>query len=329
MAGVPALSVVMAALNAERHISRAIRSVLDQTMEDFEFVIVDDGSTDRTAEVVRGFDDRRIHLFHNERNLGISTSLNRGIGLARADRIARIDADDQCLRDRFAAQMRFLDENPRVGLVGGWWLLFHGEKILTNREPATHAECIAQLANAGALSAHSSFMFRKSTISKNIRYDERLSAAQDYKLCADLFQHTNFANLQRVVVNVYRTPGSITATRQNLQERSAVKTHQKILCSLLGSEVLDRFPDEFSFATDPHAEAWVTVRGLADFYDALYSNSQGSILQLFLRSRFRAMIRDKLGQIILKSGSSLRHPVGRMVLRYRVKKMFVQQRARI
>lgn len=319
----------MAAWNAETHISRAIRSVLNQTWEDFEFVIVDDGSTDRTVEVVRGFDDRRILLLRNERNLGLVAALNRGVGAANTDRIARIDADDECLPDRFEAQMHFLDENPRVGIVGGWGLLLNerGETIWMSRTPATHAECVAELADGHIFSPHPTLMFRKSSISSDVRYEE-VEAAEDYKLCADLFPHTQLAGLQRIVTNIYRTCGSITMTKLDLQLRNKVKVHQQVLRGLLGPEISDRFANELVFTTDPHAKRQVAALDLARFYDACAS-LPGSILRRFLGSRFRSMVRGKVDRIDIKPGPGLRHPVGRMVLRYRLKGTFVRSKARV
>lgn len=318
----------MAAWNAEAHISRAIRSVLNQTWEDFEFVIVDDGSTDRTVEVVRGFDDRRIRLFRNERNLGLVGALNRGIGSAHADRIARIDADDECLLDRFEAQMHFLDENPRVGIVGGWGLLLdeRGRTIWMSRTPATHAECVAELADGHIFSPHPTLMFRKSSISTDIRYEE-VEAAEDYKLCADLFPHTQLASLQRIVTNIYRTRGSITMTKLDLQLQNKVEVHQQVLGDLLGPRISDRFANALVFTTDPHAKGRMTALDLACFYDACASLPE-AVLQRFLRSRFRSMVRDKMDRIDIRPGPGLRHPVGRMVLRYRLKGAFARPKIR-
>lgn len=324
---VPALSVVMAAWNAQAHISRAIRSVLNQTWDDFEFVIVDDGSTDETVKVVRGFDDRRIRLLHNERNLGLASSLNRGIGVARANRISRLDADDEYLPDCLEVQMQFLDENPQVGIVGGWYSRIDeiGGTCLEMKTPETHAEALAELAAGSPCFGHSTIMFQIPAISAEVRYDEKLVAAQDYGLYADLFRYTKFANLQRIVANIYCSPGSISAMRSNLQAQNRIKVHQQVLRKLLGSEISDRFAEELTFTTDPYAQGRVKASSLAHFYDAC-ARIQGPILRRFLRLRFRAMVRDKVNRIDIGARSSLRHPVGRMVLRYRVKGVFRQAR---
>jgi glycosyltransferase involved in cell wall biosynthesis len=95
-----------------------VRSVLDQTFRDFEFMIVGDGSTDATASLIRSFADPRIRLVANERNLGLTRSLNRGFALANGELIARQDADDISAPERLPKQVAFLEEHPRVAVVG-------------------------------------------------------------------------------------------------------------------------------------------------------------------------------------------------------------------
>ncbi len=115
----PALSVIMPAYNAERFVGPAIESVLSQTWRDFEFIIIDDGSTDGTREIIEQFAarDRRIRSCPNERNLGVVKTLNRALSLARADWVARMDADDISLPTRFERQMAVAREDPSVSLV--------------------------------------------------------------------------------------------------------------------------------------------------------------------------------------------------------------------
>ncbi len=115
----PALSVIMPAYNAGAYLRPAIESILNQTWTDFEFIIIDDGSTDGTREIIEDYAarDARIRSCPNERNMGVTRTLNRAISLVRADWIARMDADDLSLPHRFARQMAVVRENPHVGLV--------------------------------------------------------------------------------------------------------------------------------------------------------------------------------------------------------------------
>ena len=115
----PALSVIMPAYNAERFVGAAIESVLNQTWRDFEFIVIDDGSTDGTRAIIEQYAarDRRIRSCPNERNLGVVKTLNRALSLARADWVARMDADDISLPARFERQMAVVREDPGVSLV--------------------------------------------------------------------------------------------------------------------------------------------------------------------------------------------------------------------
>ena len=120
----PKISVVMPAYNAENYIREAIDSILAQTFRDFEFLIIDDGSTDHTVEIIRSYSDSRIRLYQNERNMGVAATLNRGLDLARGEYIARMDADDISLPERFAKQAAYMDAHPDVAVCGSNIILF-------------------------------------------------------------------------------------------------------------------------------------------------------------------------------------------------------------
>jgi glycosyltransferase involved in cell wall biosynthesis len=115
----PEISVILPAWNCERYISKAIQSLLDQTFPDFELIIINDGSTDRTESVIKSFDDPRIVYVKNEQNSGLIFTLNKAIGLAKGNYIARMDADDICLPERLELQKAFFDQYPETGVVAG------------------------------------------------------------------------------------------------------------------------------------------------------------------------------------------------------------------
>ena len=114
----PKVSVVMSVYNGERYLREAVESILNQTFIDFEFVIIDDGSTDDTLGILERYTDPRIRLVKNGRNIGLTESLNRGIRLARGKYVARQDADDISLPERLSSQLLFLDKHRGIGLVG-------------------------------------------------------------------------------------------------------------------------------------------------------------------------------------------------------------------
>ena len=113
----PLVTVLMPVYNAERHLREAIESILGQTLKDFEFLIIDDGSSDASTDIVRSYDDPRIRFVLNEKNLGITATLNKGIQLASSELIARMDADDISRPDRLLKQYHFFQQHPDCVLL--------------------------------------------------------------------------------------------------------------------------------------------------------------------------------------------------------------------
>ena len=116
----PKVSVIMSVYNGLPYLREAIDSILQQTYEDFEFLIIDDGSVDGSRDAVLSYDDPRMELLANETNRGLPASLNRGIATARGKYIARQDADDISMPDRLQQQVHWLDTNDSTGVVGTW-----------------------------------------------------------------------------------------------------------------------------------------------------------------------------------------------------------------
>lgn len=116
----PKISVLMPVYNGELFLDEAIKSVLNQTMGDFELLAIDDGSTDRTEDIIRSFDDNRIRYIKNETNSRLIKTLNRGIEISRGEYIARMDADDISFPQRFQRQLEFFKRNPKIQVCGSY-----------------------------------------------------------------------------------------------------------------------------------------------------------------------------------------------------------------
>src|SRR4030067_740036 len=119
---VPKVTVLMPVYNGEKYLKEAIDSVLAQTLKDFEFLIINDCSTDKTQEILESYRDTRIRLFRQS-NKGLTRSLNKGIQLSRGEYVARMDADDIALPERLEKQVTFFEKRPEIGVVGS----FHSE----------------------------------------------------------------------------------------------------------------------------------------------------------------------------------------------------------
>lgn len=180
----PKVSVIMPAYNAEKYIAEAIDSILNQTFTDFEFIIIDDGSTDRTKEIILKYDDPRIMYLCNERNMGISYTLNRGLDAAKGEYIARMDADDISLPERFSKQVKYMDDHPQIGVLGVATIEF-GEGI----EKEEKQYCVSNPKNAKAslffstCLAHPTVMIRAAVLREHqLRYESAYDGTEDYLL---------------------------------------------------------------------------------------------------------------------------------------------------
>ena len=119
----PKISVLMPVYNCELYVQEAIDSILNQTFIDFELLIIDDCSTDKTVEIINNYADKRIKLTTKPHNTGLTNSLNYGLSIAQGQYIARMDGDDVSVLDRFEKQVKFLDTNPDIILCGTWYQL--------------------------------------------------------------------------------------------------------------------------------------------------------------------------------------------------------------
>ncbi len=181
----PRISIIMSAYNEARHIGCAIESILAQSFSDWELIVIDDGSRDTTTEIVEGYAarDSRIRLIRNETNLGLPASLNRGIGAAKADLIARADADDINLPRRLEVQHEYMRDHPEVDVVGtGAYLLdIEGRRVTAVALPATHEE-LERLPFLGSHFFHPSVMTRKAFFEKAGLYDPGYLRTEDKEL---------------------------------------------------------------------------------------------------------------------------------------------------
>jgi len=175
----PVVSVVMPVRNGQRFVELAIQSVLNQTLKDFELIIVDDGSTDRTWQLCKAFQDSRIRLLQNPSTFGVPKSLNRGILASRSRYIARLDADDVAMPERLERQVLFLEQNPLYGIVGSWMRTI-GDRSLIVKYPVQDEDIRSVLLFRTPF-GHPAVTFRKDWDNGFPGlYNEAFLAAQDY-----------------------------------------------------------------------------------------------------------------------------------------------------
>lgn len=207
----PRVTVLMPVYNGASYLAEAMQSILRQTFTDFEFLIIDDGSTDESVAIIQGFQDTRIRLVHNGTNLGLVGSLNKGLGLARGAYIARMDADDISRAERLACQVSFMDENPMVGVCGSWVQFFPkaNNKIWKLPESLEEIRCW-QFHTVGV--AHPSVLMRRQFfVNHGLLYDPQYRHIEDFELWGRAIRHMDFANIQKVLLDYRISPGQICA----------------------------------------------------------------------------------------------------------------------
>ena len=195
----PKVSVLMSVFNGEEFLAESIESILTQTFRDFEFLIIDDGSTDDSVEIINSYYDDRIRLVRNTENIGLTRSLNKGIRLSKGELVVRMDADDISMPDRLEKLLHYMNSNPDVGVCGSW-LETIGDHQEVWKCYEFDNEIKAQLLFCNAI-FHPTVIIKKSCLfENNVFYDEKLRTAQDYGLWVALSKNVFFANIQEVLL---------------------------------------------------------------------------------------------------------------------------------
>lgn len=211
MPSLPDITVLVPAYNAAKYIARAIDSVLAQSFANFELLVINDGSTDDTQLVIESFNDPRIRLI-NQTNQGVAAALNIGLLNARAELVARFDADDICMPHRLQLQYDFMRSHPAHVLVGSnaHYINKNGEYVFTETLPAYDHDAIRELEPMKCPFIHSAVMFRKSCILEAGGYDTLAFAFEDHLLWSKIIQYHKTANLPQVLLQVRLNPGSVS-----------------------------------------------------------------------------------------------------------------------
>jgi len=212
----PRVSILLPVYNGGKYLDAAIRSIVGQTFQNWELLVLDDGSTDGSLEVARAFPDERVRSLPNDENLGVAKTLNRAMAQARGEFIARMDADDEALPERLAKQVTFFEKNPQVGLLGTNALSAEtGE--LTFAVPTEHEDIRCNLLfNCSFL--HPTVMWRAAVFRENgLAYEEQ-PTAEDYDLWERACQKLQSANLREPLLR-YRNDPEVKLTSYVCQQK--------------------------------------------------------------------------------------------------------------
>ncbi len=227
----PEISVVMSAYNAEKYISEAIESILTQTFKNFEFIIFEDGSADKTKEIIKRYakKDKRIIPIYNKENIGYKgfiRNLNLGIRMARGKYIARMDADDISLPERLMIQHRYLENNPKIFLLGsGAFIIDEMGKVIKKFNPITKAYLIKIALSIKNCIYHPTIMFRKEG---SIFYDESRLYAEDYDFYLRLLSKEKIIKNLKEKLLKYRIVNTSITRKNRLAQVSTAREARKM-----------------------------------------------------------------------------------------------------
>jgi putative glycosyltransferase len=230
----PSISILLPVYNAENTVADTIESILRQSFEDYELLVIDDGSTDMTSQVVRSYTDVRIRYLLSEHNY--ISSLNLGLNQAQGKYIARMDADDIMFHDRLAIQHQILEDEPSITVCSSWYIPFgeeiRGEEVVGIAQGLISSPLLALL--QGNLIAHPTVMLRSSFLqAHHLRYED-YPYAEDYKLWVEIAKRGGNFYIESQPLLRYRiSPTQVTQRHGREQQATAQRIQDEILDTLI------------------------------------------------------------------------------------------------
>ena len=265
----PLVSVVMAVKDGEDYVREAVDSILNQTYQNFEFIIINDGSQDATVEILEKYSDPRIKILHQE-NCGLAKSLNRGLKEARGKYIARQDHDDISLPDRLVKQVHFLEKNPQCGLLGTAAEIWPASGAIgrSHNHPCSSGQLEFELLFNNPF-VHTSWMFRKAIIEEVGLYstDPFREPPEDYEYISRISRVFNVANLSERLVIYREIPKSISSVIRGF-DNAGRKDFINKLAIISGENIAFANNEIFS-------NKFLAIGGLVHFYKSDLLKSVG------------------------------------------------------
>lgn len=229
------VSVLMPVYNAEKYLDTAIESILNQSFKDFEFIIIDDGSSDSSWELIKSWSkkDNRIIPFRNKTNLRTTKTLNKGLKKAGGKYIVRMDADDWSYPNRIEWQYLFMEKNTDIGVSGGTIEICDEKLKIINKRgyPKTDAQVREKIFRYSPF-AHPSTIWRTSLLKKVGGYNENLPLSQDYELYFRIGKYSKFGNLSKTLLKLRTHNDSSSIVKGKFQEQYTIYSRIKAFLEL-------------------------------------------------------------------------------------------------
>lgn len=276
----PAISIVMPAYNAEKYIRDAIDSIIRQSFTDFECIIVNDGSTDSTQDIIRAYDDRRIVLLENKHDF--IGSLNQGMKKARGKYIARMDADDKMHPDRLKIQYTIMEAEPSITICSTWMRYF-GENMPEGRV----ASSLSGLVDYPLLSLlqsnfvfHSTTMIRKLFLRENDLHYETYPYAEDFKLWIEMVKKGGVFYIENQPLIYYRiSDAQVSKLKREEQKHTAEKIQSEIIDYLViqNKSVYPSLASTQLELMDLYREGLIEHQGIMNFFYTLFQVNKNKL----------------------------------------------------
>ena len=311
------ISVIMSTYNTDIHmLEAAVNSILNQTFRDYEFIIIDDGSTNGSRDYLMGITDERVKIIYNHKNIGITKSLNIGLRVARGKYIARMDADDISMPTRFEKEYYFMEKHPEVVVCGTMVDTIDEKSNISKRskrkqksEDMETYRIKMVFMNPGPW--HPTVFFRHEILLKNkILYDENLIYAQDYGMWETISHYGIITRLQEVLLLYRKHEKQISIARRDEQIRCDKMVKRRILTALLGDVSDEEIDFHFTYSSDVSQDAVITP-AVSQWYDRLLQANKTRRIynQRKLRKRIITQKKNLIRQTVKKNVSII-HTIG-------------------
>ena len=244
MKALPKVTVLLCVFNGEPYLTSSIHSILNQTFSDFELLIINDGSTDGTLNIIQSFNDTRIRLINNNKNQGLISCLNQGIEAAQGVFLARHDSDDLAINDRLEKQVHYLDSNSKAVLVGTWLSLIdkNGFELEQWKYPE-HPHLVRWAMLFDSPVGHSSVMFRTEVARELGGYSENHKYAEDFEFWSRMSKTGEIVNIPQILQQYRIHSESVSSQKNEAQEKMRIMIStaniKEYVHEELGNEVVD------------------------------------------------------------------------------------------
>lgn len=228
----PKVSVLMPVYNGEKYIAQAIESVLSQSFRDFELIVIDDGSIDKSAEIVASYNDQRVRYVANPRNLGLAGARNRAIEVASGKYLAWLDCDDISLPDRLLKQVALLDSNPNLGICGTWVRTLGLKSEQVWQYPLHPGFVRGRMLFDDPVATSAAMVRRSCLAATELRFDTRFPPAEDYDLWERISSKNEVCNIPEVLTLYRIHPNQISKIKSEEQKKAVWAIQSRLLQQL-------------------------------------------------------------------------------------------------